>query len=495
MNNLISLKYYNQQGGIIGKGFGIQNVGNTCWLNAYTQLIIHSKKYIDKLKYIKSINPSSTEKEILLNKIIDFTVSLHNQVINKKNTINTLDNTTIRKYAGDLSNFIGNCQIGQIYDSDERLGEFQQKIIKVLDLDFNKDGEGNPINTTESIILDRKNIDSYIISGKSKMKSFINKKNPFETSLFIDKNIYESNCKTLTQDGSEIEIAGKIKFTFAQGWLTPDDLDLTNINLKKKFTEQLKNQLTPTLDTQMVDKFRCGGISKQTKVYVTFTDGTFKQFEIIGDPGSQTNFEINDNKLFYSQSGKGFDHADFFPDNGLGNRSPESNWVFITECFDYTEENGAKIQEHIVDKMVKGEPYLNGERHQFFDLQIDDNMPNLLCLKIKRPGQYLTDNNYVKGDWKDYSVDYKFDEIMSIQDSKGKNNDYLLIGGTVNVGLGGGHYTAFVRRNDKYYYHDDSKEPTTININNSTKDLGRTTTFIIYEKIDTLKEIIMNCNQ
>ena len=43
MNYLVSLNYYlNQKGGygLLGKGFGLANVGNTCWLNAFTQLYI-----------------------------------------------------------------------------------------------------------------------------------------------------------------------------------------------------------------------------------------------------------------------------------------------------------------------------------------------------------------------------------------------------------------------------------------------------------------------
>ena len=93
-----------------------------------------------------------------------------------------------------------------------------------------------------------------------------------------------------------------------------------------------------------------------------------------------------------------------------------------------------------------------------------------------------------------------FNEFIEISDSEGKINYYVLIGGIVNVRLANYHYTSFVRRNNKYYYHNDDASPVLINdINNSNEDLGRTTTFVIYEKIDILnlhlKEMIYKCNQ
>ena len=475
--------------GITGEGFGLPNVGNTCWLNAYTQIIIHSKKYIDKLKIIENLISKREGKEnnqiSLLYSIIDFTVKLHEHV---KNSTQPKEN--VKSYAENLNKFISTIapyNLGTIQDSDERLLHFQQKIVEVLDLGFKKDEKGQLINTTESKILDKNKIDQYIKSGKDEMKKLINKNNPFETSLYINQNIYDNKCKTLTEDGrSEMKIHGKIKFSFSQGWLTIGDISKTNQT--KNFTDAIKGLLNPT--KERVDKFKCGGISKQTKVSVLFENGETIKFEIIGDPGSKTDFQIYDNKLFYSRSDQKFKPKDknfkFIPDSGPGNLSADNNWVYVKECFDYTTEFKTQIKEVNENEIEWGEPYVSGVKIYKYDLQIDDNtpMPELLCIKIIRPGPNMGLNNFIQ-----YSVDYKFDEIMSIQDSKGENNDYLLIGGTVNVGLGGGHYTSFVRRNDNYYYQNDLKPPELINdINNSRKNLGKTTTFVIYEKIDNFKD-------
>ena len=409
MNKSIPLKYYNnQQGGsnllnfsnqmssygITGNGFGIINVGNTCWLNAYTQLIIHSKKYIDKLKKIKDLNPKINKQQNLLNKIINFMISLHDQVINRTNTINTKDINLMKDYASKLSKFIRNCKIGQFHDSDEKLSEFQNKIIEVLDLDFEKNPGGKITYSKEFYIKDKQKIDDIVKKGKDEMKKLININNPFETSLHIVKNIYDKQCQTLDNENNAIDIHGNIMLIFLQGWLNVFGISYTNSTEKIDFSIEIKNQLYPKSENIELD---CTGNTGNSKV--------------------------------------------------------------------------------------------KSKRIEYYDLEIDDNMPSLLYLKIIRPKHFLI-----------HSINYSFNEFIEISDSEGKINYYVLIGGIVNVRLANYHYTSFVRRNNKYYYHNDDASPVLINdINNSNEDLGRTTTFVIYEKIDILnlhlKEMIYKCNQ
>lgn len=487
MNNLVSLKYYNQKGGygLLGKGFGLVNVSNTCWLNAYTQLIIHSYEFMKKLKYIHNLNIQDTEDKKLLYNIIQFIIQLHDN-IKDNNKVDTLNYDVLRPYANNMVSFIGKgCKIGVFQDSDERLANFMDKIIEIFNMVYNP-------NLIASNIHKGIDVKKFINTKKNELVQSKQNNNPFDIIFEITKNIYNNSCNTIIDsDGNTQNILGSVQINIINGWLTISGTEFQikqNNNLQQLINDKLTDEVEDM--TELI----CGGKAKSGSIKVTFTDSTNKTFKALGnpDPAKVWTINIHNNIVYYTQTNKSFNLGKARPDSGGQQGSPDSIWVILKECELYVLKNNKKIIS--AKKTDDGEPYVDATNTKKYNLIKNGILPSSLFIKIVRPSTKFPSLYGLPNIHTDYSVSINLNEEIYINDINNIRQKYILIGGIINVDLTECHYTSFVRRNNQYYLQDDGKIPVVITSLDEDK-YKKTTTFVLYEKVNTIIDLIKNCNK
>lgn len=476
--------------GISGVGFGIRNVGNTCWLNAYTQLIIHSYEFMKKLKLIQNLNTKNTLNLHLLDDITKFIFSLHDN-IKDNNKVYTLNRRVMRQYADNMAQFIEHgCLIGSFQDSDERLIQFIQKIVVVLNMEYKPD-------FIASNVLVGMDEDTIIDTKKDELVQSKQNNNPFDIIFEITKNIYKDPCDTIIDsDGNTQNILGSVQINIINGWLTISGTSFQtnqNNNLQQLINDKLTGEVEDM--TELI----CGGKAKSSSIKVTFDDNTNRTFQASGNPAKDWTINIYANpgepaKVYYTQTNKPFNASKARPDKDPSGSpgSPDSIWVILQECDDHI--NAHNLQIVSADKTDEGEPYVDATKTKYYNLIKNRNLPSTLFIKIGRPSRNFPALYGLPGKNTDYSVSIKLDEEIYINNIQEKPQKYILIGGTINERLGEVHYTSFVRRNNKYYFQNDDSNPMEI----SSLDIDKykkTTTFVLYEKVNTVVDIIKNCNK
>jgi hypothetical protein len=442
MNYLVSLNYYlNQKGGygLLGKGFGLANVGNTCWLNAFTQLIIHSYEFMKKLKLVQKLNinnKDSADKKLLYN-IIQFIIQLHDN-IKDNNTVDTLNDDVMKLYASNMTKFIGKeCEIGALEDSDERLANFMDKIIEILDMNYEQD-------VIVSNVFLNDDVDTIINTKKNELVQSNQNNNPFDIIFEITKNIYKNSCNTIINPDNRdtTEILGSVHINIVNGWLT-----ISGTSLKAKQNNNLQNLINDKLqgEVEQIKDLICGGNAKNGSIKVTFKDKTIKVFQALGNPDQFKEFriEIYNNIVYYTQSNKNFDSKFAIPDKGASSGSPDSIWVFLKDCVDHIKNTNLQIES--AERTDQGEPYVDATKTKNYNLIKNGNLPSTLFIKIARPNSEfpLIYNLNLNLKHTDYSVSIKLNEDININGINDIPQKYILIGGIINEGLGEGHYTSF----------------------------------------------------
>ena len=473
--------------GLSGVGFGIRNVGVTCWLNAYTQLIIHSYEFMKKLKLVQELNNKDTADKQLLDDIIQFILSLHNN-IKDNNKVGTLNGDVMRPYADNMARFIENgCLIGVFQDSDERLSQFIQKIVVILNMEYKPD-------FIASNILVGIDEDTIINTKKNELVQSKQNNNPFDIIFEITKNIYKDHCDTIIDsDGNTQNILGSVQINIINGWLTISGTAFQtnqNNNLQQLINDKLTGEVEDM--TELI----CGGKANSGSIKVTFNDNTNRTFQASGnpDPAKVWTINIHNNIVYYTQTNKLFNSGEARPDKDPGGSpgSPDSIWVILQECDDHI--NAHNLQIVSADRTVEGEPYVDATKTKNYNLIKNGILPSSLFIKIGRPSRNFPALYGLPGKNTDYSVSIKLDEEIYINNIQEKPQKYILIGGTINEDLDETHYTSFVRRNNKYYFQDDASNPVEITSLDVPK-YKQTTTFILYEKVNTIVDIIKNCNK
>ena len=145
-----------------------------------------------KLKLVQKLNinnKDSADKKLLYN-IIQFIIQLHDN-IKDNNTVDTLNDDVMKLYASNMTKFIGKeCEIGALEDSDERLANFMDKIIEILDMNYEQD-------VIVSNVFLNDDVDTIINTKKNELVQSNQNNNPFDIIFEITKNIYKNSCNTI----------------------------------------------------------------------------------------------------------------------------------------------------------------------------------------------------------------------------------------------------------------------------------------------------------
>lgn len=154
------------------KQIGFPNIGNSCYMNSFLQILIHTPNFINELKRLKKINKIEDE---LINSLINIQKKPRD-CLSKIKTIMSSEDKSYSDY----------CQ-----NDSQKFGiELLNKVISVIKNEKDStDSEGGDINESKIIPKDLKNL------KRKKFKNYENEQIKNEISLENMFQLYESQIK------------------------------------------------------------------------------------------------------------------------------------------------------------------------------------------------------------------------------------------------------------------------------------------------------------
>jgi len=533
MNNLVSLKYYNQQGGYIHKIRGIPNIGNYCFANSFFQSFYSSNKIRQEvLKFSDDKLPTNEEffdifkrnlhdniSRFIYPKIVNYQFSDGDKVyftLENNPKLNDLSKLTfiIKNGINVNGNFSKHTDDYYKFESNELPVNLrkEQISIKIGYYDFfnlNQQITNAQLITKLSWFSNGSIIKSDLLeimrfkylkklftilnnSMNNVLEDNVNFRNVIKGIVATVVDEYNEGGGVNQSDSGEIllKLANVLEKIFVKDLLKMSDVNrflvknvtTNNISIKAYIKERTGNILVTLLNDAMeckrseCDLRELYNIYKDTEEYEAMTN-TPLNIDLLS---KQNDSNWGRNKLddAIRETIKENEALLCVPDNSE-QRTRSNPWT--SNGLPKLPEPVHKCNTFIDKSQLQDMRYFCNDTSDIYIPISKHNTPQFLLFYFARANDDRTYNNA--------KIKYNLNETFF-------GNIYQLKGITCHSGqsAGGGHYTSIVKSEDNFYYYISDSYFSKISTDNVIKK-EKLWVLLVYErKQNSLKEIIMNCN-